>query len=152
MRTASDGSPKHVLESALEVLAGLDLSLHAIAPVITTAPVGPSERKFANSAAVVETFRPPEQMLRVLAATEQTFGRRGRGQRWGARVLDLDIVLWSGGNWQSDTLIIPHPEFRNRDFVLQPASTIAGKWRDPITNLSVAHIYARLTKPRPVPR
>ena len=152
MRTASDGSPKQVLESAIEVLEGLDLSFHAIAPVIITAPIGPSQRRFANSAAVVETVSDPEQLLRVLAATEQTFGRKARGQRWGARVLDLDIVLWSGGIWESETLAIPHPEFRNRDFVLQPASAIAGNWRDPITNLSLAHLLARLTKPRPVPR
>nr|WP_298897799.1 2-amino-4-hydroxy-6-hydroxymethyldihydropteridine diphosphokinase [uncultured Altererythrobacter sp.] len=152
VRTVSDGAPSQVLESALEVLEDLGLLFHAVAPIITTPPVGPSQRKFANSAAVIETFREPEALLALLKATEQIFGRKSLGQRWRARVLDLDIVLWDRGVWDSESLAIPHPEFRIRDFVLQPASVIAGDWRDPITNLSLAQLYARLTKPRPIPR
>ena len=152
IRTVPDGAPGQVLESALEVLEDLGLLFHAVAPIIATPPIGPSQRKFANSAAVIETFREPEALLALLKATEQIFGRKSRGQRWGARVLDLDIVLWDGGIWESESLVIPHREFRNREFVLQPASAIAGEWRDPITNLSLAQLYARLTKPRPVPR
>ena len=152
VRTVSDGAPRRVLENAIEVLEDLGLLFHAVAPIIPTEPIGPSQRKFANGAAVIETHREPEELLQLLKATEQIFGRRSHGQRWRARVLDLDIVLWEGSIWESRSLIIPHPEFRIRDFVLRPASAIAGDWRDPITNLSLAQLYARLTKPRPVPR
>ena len=152
VRTPRDGSPRRVLEAACEVLEDLGLLIHAASATITTPPIGPSQRKFANAAAIVETFRDPPELLGVLKATEQAFGRMQRGQRWRDRVLDLDIVLWDGGIWESSSLLIPHPEFRTRDFVLQPATQIAGDWKDPITNLSLAQLYARLTKPRPVPR
>lgn len=152
VRTARDGPPRQVLEAARETLEDLGLLIHAVSPIVTTPPMGPSQRKFANAAAIVETFRDPPDLLGLLKATEQVFGRTRRGQRWRARVLDLDIVLWDGGIWESETLIIPHSEFRQRDFVLQPASAIAAEWRDPITNLSLSQLYARLTKPRPIPR
>jgi 2-amino-4-hydroxy-6-hydroxymethyldihydropteridine diphosphokinase len=151
MRTVRDGPPRKVIEAAVEVLEDVGLLFHAISPVIDSAPVGPSQRWYANAAAVVETQRGPETMLGLFKGIEQVFGRR-RGQRWASRVLDLDIVLWNGGIWASETLIIPHPQFRTRGFVLQPAKAIAGDWRDPVSNLSVAQLYARLTKPRPVPR
>ena len=49
---------------------------------------------------------------------------RLRYSRWRARVLDLDIVLWSAGPWASERLVIPHGEFRRRAFVLGPAAAI----------------------------
>ncbi|TWJ09286.1 2-amino-4-hydroxy-6-hydroxymethyldihydropteridine diphosphokinase [Altererythrobacter ishigakiensis] len=152
VRTARDGPPRRVLEAAYEVLEDLGILIHAVSQTITTPPMGPSQRRFANAAAIIETSRRPDQLLAVLKATEHVFGRKTRGQRWNARVLDLDIVLWDGGIWESNSLLIPHPEFRKRDFVLQPATQIGGDWKDPITNLSLAQLYGRLTKPRPVPR
>lgn len=152
VRTARDGPPPRVLEAACEVLEDLGLLFHATSPFITTSAMGPSQRNFANAAAVVETYRAPEELLALFKGTEQVFGRKQCGQRWRARVLDLDIVLWDGGVWESPSLQIPHVEFRQRDFVLQPANAIAGDWRDPISGFSVAQLYARLTKPRPVPR
>ena len=65
----------------------------------------------------------------------------------GARVLDLDIILWSGGCHASPGLVIPHISFRGRRFVLHPARSIAGDWRDPVTGLRVRHLCARLTRP-----
>lgn len=90
-------------------------------------------------------------MLASLKRIERAFGTR-RGGRWQARVLDLDIILWSGGMWASPALSIPHRLFRERSFVTGPASAIAPAWKDPLTNLSLRQINARLTKPRPVPR
>lgn len=95
---------------------------------------------------------PPDQLLVRLKQMERKFGRRPGGQRWGARVLDLDIVLWNGGCWKSPGLTIPHVAFRQRSFVLGPALTIAPLWRDPITGLTLRHLAARLTKPRRAPR
>ena len=66
------------------------------------------------------------------------------GQRWGARVLDLDIVLWSEGPWASPGLIVPHVEFRNRAFVLNPLLAIVPDWRDPITGLTPRQLAHRL--------
>jgi 2-amino-4-hydroxy-6-hydroxymethyldihydropteridine diphosphokinase len=65
-------------------------------------------------------------------------------------VLDLDIVLWSGGSYAAPDLIVPHPLFRVRDFVLAPAAQIAASWRDPVTGLTVRQLHARLVRARPV--
>ena len=114
---------------------------------MTSRPLGPSQRDYANAAAVIETALRPRELLRELQRIELDFGRRRRGRRWGARTLDLDIVLWDGGVFSDDALAIPHGHFRERDFVLGPAAAIAGRWRDPVTGLSLAHLHARLTKP-----
>ena len=88
-------------------------------------------------------------MLAALKAIERQFGRRRGGQRWAARVLDLDIVLWSGGPWASPSLTVPHPEFRRRGFVLGPARAVAPDWRDPVTRLTLRQLYARLLRSAP---
>ena len=146
------GSPEQVLAAAMTELNRKGLKLVASAETIRSAPLGPSRRRYANNAAVVTSKLDPPEMLARLKHIEAKFGRRRAGQRWTARVLDLDIVLWSGGVWSSPGLTVPHPEFRERSFVLIPAKAIAGTWRDPVTGLSLRHLQARLTRPRPAPR
>ena len=140
-----------MLAAALAALDGKGIAVVARSPVIESAALGPSRRRYANAAALVETTLAPESLLERLQSIEDDFGRNRRGQRWGARVLDLDIVLWSGGPWASESLVIPHPEFRRRSFVLDPAATIAADWRDPVTGLTVRHLRARLTRGKPLP-
>lgn len=124
----------------------------AVSPALLTDPVGPSIRRYANGAAVIETSLEPLALLTALKRIERAFGRRAGGQRWSARVLDLDVVLWSGGPFAAPGLTIPHPLFRERRFVLGPALAIAGQWRDPLTGLTLRQLHARLTRPRPLRR
>ena len=152
MRHPQDGPPRQVLRAAIEVLEDIGLLFRAVSPIIETDPVGPSQRRYANAAAVVETRRDPPELLGLLLGTEAVFGRRRRGHQWNARVLDLDIVLWDGGVWTSRDLAIPHPRFRERGFVLGPAAAVAPDWRDPVSGLSLAQLNARLTRARPLPR
>jgi 2-amino-4-hydroxy-6-hydroxymethyldihydropteridine diphosphokinase len=63
-------------------------------------------------------------------------------------VLDLDIVLWSGGRWRSRQLTIPHPALADRAFVLQPLAAIAPAWRV-LGPLAVRHFAHRLARRRP---
>ena len=150
-RHARHGRPEAVLRAAFAELDRADLKLGAASRVIASAPLGPSLRRYANAAALVETGLAPDRLLARLKAIERAFGRRRGGRRWGARVLDLDIVLWSGGGWRSPGLAVPHAAFRARGFVLGPLATIAARWRDPQTGLTPRHLLARLTRPRPLP-
>jgi len=93
----------------------------------------------------------PPALLALLQQIETRFGRVRRGACWGARTLDLDVVLWSGGLWRSARSRIPHPAFRERPFVLGPTSAIAPQWRDPGTGCTIRHLHARLTRQRPRP-
>jgi 2-amino-4-hydroxy-6-hydroxymethyldihydropteridine diphosphokinase len=148
------GPPAGVVRAAMEECAALG-TVTARSPVIATPPMGAARRCFANAALVLESEFAPPSLLAALKRMEREFGRR-RGQRWGDRVLDLDIVLWSGGRWVSgkgrSALTIPHPSFAQRAFVLTPARSIARDWRDPTSGLTIAHHHARLTRPRPMPR
>lgn len=140
-----------MLAEAVRRLAALG-EVESFAPVIHSAPLGPSSRRYANSAAVLATRLGPDALLVELKGLEAHIGRRRGGQRWSARVLDCDIVLWSGGVRRAKALTIPHPAFRRRAFVLLPAVALAPDWRDPATGLRVRHLLARLTRPRPAIR
>lgn len=124
----------------------------ARSPVIDSAPVGPSQHRYANAALVLEAGHDPFALLHRLQETEAALGRVRRGQRWRARVIDLDIVLWSGGIMAAPCLQIPHPLFRSRSFVLGPAAAIAPRWRDPLSGLTLRQLHARLTGNGSVPR
>ena len=141
-RRSRHGSPEETLRAALRALTPV-----AVSTVRNTPAMGPAGRSFANAVALVESPLAPDEMLDRLKGMEREFGRRA-GMRWGPRVLDLDIVLWSGGAW-GGAPIVPHPEFRARAFVLQPLAEIAPDWRDPLTGLTIRHLLARLTRPRP---
>jgi 2-amino-4-hydroxy-6-hydroxymethyldihydropteridine diphosphokinase len=146
------GPPPAVLRAALAALETCQLPVLAAAPIIASAPIGPSRRRYANGAAVIETALPPLALLDRLQQIEAAFGRTRRGQRWRARTLDLDIVLWDGGTWHDARLTIPHREYRHRTFVLGPAARIAPDWRDPKTCLCVKHTHARLTRRAHLPK
>jgi 2-amino-4-hydroxy-6-hydroxymethyldihydropteridine diphosphokinase len=136
------GLPPAVLHAALAELAAGGIAVERASHVVSTAPLGPSPRRYANAAALVATDLDPAALLRRLKAIERRFGRRG-GRRWASRVLDLDIVLWSGGAWSSPDLTVPHIAFRERGFVLDPAAAIAPAWRDPVSGLTLRQLAAR---------
>ena len=138
------GDPRAVLRAAMEELASLG-TVTARSPVLDTPPMGAAQRRFANAAVVIESEYDPPAMLAGLKRMEREFGRKP-GRRWGDRVLDLDIVLWSGGVWGSKALTIPHGGFRKRDFVLRPARAISPGWRDPVSGLTVAQLAARANR------
>ena len=142
----SYGRPPAVVEAAMAALDA-EFGLFDAAPIVLSRAHGPAGRDFANSVALVESKLEPRQMLARLKALERDFGRR-RGKRWGPRVLDLDIALWSGGQFRSRTLTVPHPELPRRNFVLQPLAVIAPWWRvsGPLT---VRHLSQRLARRAP---
>jgi len=118
----------------------------AVSPIVHTPALGPSGRRFANAVAIIESGEDPPALLRRLKAIERDFGRRP-GRRWGARVIDLDIILWSGGAWADPTLVIPHPHFRRRAFVLDPLAAVASDWRDPLSGRTTRQLRALLRAP-----
>jgi 2-amino-4-hydroxy-6-hydroxymethyldihydropteridine diphosphokinase len=138
-RRGRHGTPAEEVRAALTAIGGVVMT----SPLVSTAPLGPARRRFVNAAALVESEDSPPELLARLKAIEAAFGRR-RGQRWTDRVIDLDIILWSGGAWASDGLTVPHPEFRRRDFVLRPLAAIVPDWRDPVTALTIRQLAARI--------
>lgn len=140
----SHGRPTGVLRAALEALGRLG-TIGAVSGMHHTPALGPAGRDFANAAAIIETDLEPTALLAALKDIERAFGRRP-GMRWGARVLDLDIILWSGGAFRRRSLTIPHSQLPARAFVLAPLAEIAPGWRLPGTALSVRHLAYRVAR------
>ncbi len=146
-RHGRHGRPPHVVERAIGRLDE-EFGLFDASPILLNRAQGGAGRDFANAVALVESDLEPPEMLRSLKRIEREFGRRS-GRRWAARVLDLDIVDWSGGRWRSRWLTVPHPAAAKRDFVIEPLAAIAPGWRlqPPLTARQLAHRLAR-SRPR----
>jgi 2-amino-4-hydroxy-6-hydroxymethyldihydropteridine diphosphokinase len=140
------GRPPQVVEAAIAKLDE-EFGLFDAAPIILNPAQGGAGRDFANSVALVESALEPTEILKALKALEREFGRR-RGRRWGSRVLDLDIIAWSGGKWRSRGLTIPHKATTGRSFVIGPLATIAPGWRLD-GHLAAHHFAHRLARRRP---
>lgn len=139
------GRPPAIIEAAIARLDE-EFGLFDASPIILNAAIGGAGRDFANAVALVESsFEPPEMLSRI-KTIEREFGRR-RGKHWAARVLDLDIVLWSGGRFNSRRLTIPHNGLKHRSFVLGPLAAIVPRWRVE-GGLTVRHLAQRLARAR----
>jgi 2-amino-4-hydroxy-6-hydroxymethyldihydropteridine diphosphokinase len=139
------GRPAGVVETAIARLDE-EFGLFDASPIVLNPAHGPAGRDFANAVALVESDLDPTAMLARLKHIETEFGRR-RSRRWGPRVLDLDILLWSGGRLRSRRLAIPHPQLARRSFALQPLAAIAPSWR--VGALNVQHLAHRLARRSP---
>ncbi len=142
------GPPGSVLRAAIRRLGEGGLKVKYVSPVIETAPLGPSDRRFANAALKGSWAGGPTALLKLLKTVEREYGRRP-GRRWGARVLDCDLLAFGDRIIDMPDLKVPHPRLHERDFVLRPLLAVAPGWRHPILHLSVRHMAARLAKPRP---
>lgn len=140
------GRPTGVVEVAIARL-DQEFGLFDASPIIINRAIGGAGRDFANAVALVESDLAPPQLLRRLKAMEREFGRR-RSKHWAARVLDLDIALWSGGSFRSRGLNIPHKALEERSFVLQPLAAIAPNWRVQGA-LTARHLAERLARRAP---
>ncbi|MFC7536918.1 2-amino-4-hydroxy-6-hydroxymethyldihydropteridine diphosphokinase [Sphingomonas sp. GCM10030256] len=137
------GRPPQVIAAAIVTLDS-EFDLFDASSILINPAHGGAGREFANAVVLVSSNLAPQAMLGRLKAIEQRFGRRP-GRRWGARVLDLDIVAWSGPPVRSRCLTIPHPRTAERAFVLQPLLAIAPRWRiaGPLTARHLAQRLAR---------
>ncbi len=136
------GDRAELLRDAIRALKKLS-QVCAVSPVYETAPVGQlNQPAFLNAAVEIETALAPLELLNAVKSVENALGRTPR-TRWGSREIDIDLVLWPGYVLTSDALTLPHPEFRNRRFVLAPLADIAPDARDPISGLRVDELLAR---------
>ena len=91
-------------------------TLLAESSIEETAPIGPIQQgPYLNQMVLLRTELSPRDLLRYCHAIEREAGRI-RGERWGARTLDLDIVRFGNCIARGDDLMLPHPEFSNRAF------------------------------------
>lgn len=98
----------------------------AFSSLYRSAPMGPADQPdYVNAVMAVETALEPLALLRELQVIEIAHGRMRKGERWGPRTLDLDLLLYGDETVVSDVLTVPHPGITYREFVLYPLAEIA---------------------------
>ena len=95
---------------------------------------------YVNAVAVGRTRLSPRALLHALLELERQRGRRRPSLR-AARTLDLDLVFYGDVVLREEDLVVPHPRFRERDFVLRPLAALAPGWRDPVTGRTAAALW-----------
>ena len=137
------GDREATLRSAVRALGPFLANLR-VSSFRETAYVGDDvQPPVLNGAVVGETHLAAHPLLERLLDIEQAFGRT-RPYGGAPRTLDLDLILYGDAVIDEPGLIVPHPRFRERAFVLEPLAEIAGDWRDPVTGKTVAWLAARV--------
>ncbi len=130
-----------ILTAALQVLAVTPgIRVQAVSSWYQTKPVSPiPQPDYLNGCALLQVQLPPQQVLKILLATEAKFGRVRR-ERWGARSIDLDLLLYDDLILDSPQLQLPHPRMNERAFVLVPLAEIAPQWIEPVSGKAIAQL------------
>ncbi|AFZ42710.1 2-amino-4-hydroxy-6-hydroxymethyldihydropteridin epyrophosphokinase [Halothece sp. PCC 7418] len=134
------GDSQNILEQAIHQL-GTDpaVKVNAVSSWYETLPIGPAQPNYLNGCALLTSSLSPGELLATLLQIETAFGRV-RQERWGARTLDLDLLLYDDQVIETEDLQLPHPRMRERAFVLVPLAEIAPNWIDPVTGCAIAQL------------
>ena len=118
--------PAAQIKCAFDLLATIpDTEVDAQSSLYQSVPFGPVvQPDFVNAVAKVQTFLDAATLLQHLQGIERSQGRI-RGERWGPRILDLDLLVFSNQQIDEPTLTVPHPGIAERNFVLLPLQEIA---------------------------
>ena len=142
--------PEVLLRAAILALESGPWEWLCTSRIYASSPLGPSSRRYANAVGLLvssagvhaSSGASPRAVLAYLQEVEERFARK-RYRHWGARTLDLDMILWSGGSWCDNRVTLPHPDFRARNFVLEPLCEVAPEWHDSLTGFTVRQLAAR---------
>jgi 2-amino-4-hydroxy-6-hydroxymethyldihydropteridine diphosphokinase len=129
------------LQKALEHLKKVNgVKISQISPVYETDPVGgPRQPRYLNTVVEIGTDLEVRKLLKTCQEIENEMGRI-RTERWGPRVIDIDILIYGDLVISTKELIIPHPLFHEREFVLRPMADIVPDLIHPVMDLSIREL------------
>lgn len=132
------GTPKKNCIEAIDIISSnSDIKTISKSSFYQTAPVGNTEQDwFINSVIKISTQLSPDILLSVLLKIESQMGRI-RKEKWGPRIIDLDLLFYDNLIKKNKNLTLPHPEIQKRNFVLQPLNEIEGNFIHPSINKSI---------------
>ena len=105
-----------------------------------------NQPEFYNQAIEVLTPLSPEDVLQEILFIEQTMGRR-REEKWGERIIDIDILLYGNEIIATPDLVVPHPEMANRKFALKPLAEIAAHTVHPLLKIKIQKLLEQCRDP-----
>jgi dihydroneopterin aldolase/2-amino-4-hydroxy-6-hydroxymethyldihydropteridine diphosphokinase len=141
---SSQGDKQKTLEEALEKLNKIEgVKITKVSSFIKTEPYGGvAKNTFLNCAAEAECLIPARSLLKEIHRIEEE-GGRVRCTRWADRTLDIDIIFFGDKIIAEEGLIVPHPDYYNRNFVLEPLSEIAPNFVCPLLKKRIADIKTK---------
>jgi 2-amino-4-hydroxy-6-hydroxymethyldihydropteridine diphosphokinase len=138
------GDSRSILISAINRLQiHPQIEVTAVSSWYQTAPVGPPQPDYLNGCAILHTSLEPLDLLNILHAIEAEFGRV-RQEVWGARTLDLDLLLYDDQIINLPNIQVPHPQMLKRGFVMIPLAEIAPDAIEPRSGESIATLCSKL--------
>jgi 2-amino-4-hydroxy-6-hydroxymethyldihydropteridine diphosphokinase len=120
------------MRAATRWLARMTAGRIVCSPVYETVPIGPPQPAFLNAAVLIDEDRHARELLRGLLAIERELGRL-RTERWGPRIIDLDILWIEGVTCDEPGLHVPHASLTERAFALRPLLDLVPQAKDPRT-------------------
>jgi 2-amino-4-hydroxy-6-hydroxymethyldihydropteridine diphosphokinase len=122
---ANLGAREETLRRAVALLGEAEgVDVRTVSELRETEPVGVVDQPpFLNGAAELETTLSPRELLDLLLEIERTLGRV-RGERWGPRLIDIDLLVYGGEVVDEPGLRVPHPRLHERRFALQPLAEL----------------------------
>lgn len=131
------GDGRRAFSDCLAALAA-EGQVHALSRVWRTRPVGPPQPDFLNAAALIDWPAGPRSLLYRCRELEVLAGRdRAREERWGPRILDLDLLIARSAVCRGPDLDLPHPRLHERCFALEPAAELVPDWVHPLLGLTI---------------
>jgi 2-amino-4-hydroxy-6-hydroxymethyldihydropteridine diphosphokinase len=133
------GNKRENYREALERIAKLPKTrIFKESSVYESQPHGDSKEWYINGVIEIETELKPEMLLGKFKNIERAMGRKKVRKKWGARVIDIDILLYDSLVMNKKSLKIPHPEMHQRKFVLIPLSELAPQVIHPVLSASIS--------------
>ncbi len=141
------GNRNQSLKSAIEALNSFFDQSGIASKIYETAAWGKTDQPgFLNQAVKYETIFTAQQVLKAINVIEANLGRE-RFEKWGPRLIDIDILFYGNEIIKSDDLVVPHPEVQNRKFALVPLLDIDKELYHPVLNKTVELLNIECTDP-----
>ena len=138
------GNRQLYLNQAIEHISGDIAPVEKISSVYETASWGKTDLPdYLNQVIVLKTNLPALDVLNKILNIEDVLGRR-REEKWGSRIIDIDILFYGQSVINESELQVPHPELHNRRFTLEPLAEIAPQFVHPLLNKNILQIKSEL--------
>ena len=138
-----DNPVAQVLEAVEELEMLPDTILAERSSLYSGKPMGPEDQPdYVNAVVAMDTLLSADELHQALIKIEDLQGRTRDGDKWGPRIIDLDLLLYGTHSIETATLTVPHPGMHERDFVIIPLEELAGNLKIP----GRGHLYSLINK------
>jgi len=138
-----DNPVAQVLEAVEELEMIPDTILAERSSLYSGKPMGPGDQPdYVNAVAAMDTLLSAAELHEALIRIEDLQGRTREGDKWGPRIIDLDLLMYGNHSIDTATLTVPHPGMHERDFVIIPLEEVAGNLKIP----GRGHLYSLINK------